>query len=61
MRADVPALTVELARLKLSMLAKEAWYYDVPFIHVTIIVHVASLCPLTNRARGMNMTVGTVG
>ena len=36
MRADVPALPVELARLKLSMLAKEAWYYDVPFMHLTI-------------------------
>ena len=36
MRADVPALPVELARLKLSMLAKEAWYYDVPFMHVTV-------------------------
>ena len=37
MRADVPALPVELARLKLSMLAKEVWYmyYDVPFMHVT--------------------------
>ena len=32
MRADVPALPVELARLNLSMLAKEAWYYDVPFM-----------------------------
>ena len=36
MRADVPVLPVELARLKLSMLAKEAWYYDVPFMHMTI-------------------------
>ena len=37
MWADVPALPVELARLKaLHMLAKEAWYYDVPFMHVTI-------------------------
>ena len=27
---DVPALPVELARLKLSMLEKEAWYYYVP-------------------------------
>ena len=36
MRADVPALPVELARLKLSMLAKEAWYYDVLFKSVTI-------------------------
>ena len=36
MRADVPALLEELARLKLSMLAKEVWYYDVPFMHVTI-------------------------
>ena len=36
MRADVPALTVELARLKFSMLAKETWYYAVPFMHVTI-------------------------
>ena len=34
--ADVPAFPVELDRLKLSMLAKEAWYYDVPFMHVTI-------------------------
>ena len=36
MRADVPALPLELARLKLSMLAKEAWYYDVPFMLVTV-------------------------
>ena len=36
MRADVPALRVELARLKFSMLAKEAWYYDGPFMHVTV-------------------------
>ena len=36
MRADVPALPVELPRLKLSMLAEEAWYFDVPFMHVTI-------------------------
>ena len=36
MRSDVPALPVELARLKLSMLGEEAWYYDVSFIHVTI-------------------------
>ena len=35
-RADLPALPVELARLKLSILAKEAWYYDIPFTHVTI-------------------------
>ena len=34
MRADLPALPVELARLKLSMLAKEVWYYDGPFTHV---------------------------
>ena len=36
MREDVPALRIELTRLKLSMLAKEAWYYDVPFVHMTI-------------------------
>ena len=36
MRANAPNLPVELARLKLSMLAKEAWYYDVPFMHVTM-------------------------
>ena len=36
MRADVPSLHVELAKLKLSMLAKEAGYNDVPFMHVTI-------------------------
>ena len=36
MRADVPVLPVELARLKPSMSAKEAWYYDVPFMHMTI-------------------------
>ena len=47
MRADVPALPVELARLKLSMLAKEAWYYDVPFMHVT-------------DEHDMNVTVGTI-
>ena len=33
MRVDVPVLPLELARLKLFMLAKEAWYYDVPFMH----------------------------
>ena len=27
MRVNVPVLPAELARLKLSMLAKEAWYY----------------------------------
>ena len=36
MRANVPALPVELTRLKPSMLAKEAWYYDVPFMRVTV-------------------------
>ena len=36
MRVDVPALPVKLGRLKPSMFAKEAWYYDVPFMHVTI-------------------------
>ena len=36
MRADVSALPVELARLKLSMLAEEAWYYDIQFMHMTI-------------------------
>ena len=38
MRADVPAFKfpVEFARLKLTMLAKEAWYYDGPFMHVTV-------------------------
>ena len=36
MTADVPALPVEFGRLKLSILAKEAWYYNVPFMHVTI-------------------------
>ena len=35
-RVDMPALPVGLARLKLSISAKEAWYYDVPFMHVTI-------------------------
>ena len=34
MWADVPA-PVGLARLKLWMLAKEAWYYDVSFMYVT--------------------------
>ena len=36
MRVDVPALPVENARLKLFMLAKEVWYYDVPFMHMII-------------------------
>ena len=36
MRVDVPAFPVKLARLKLSMLVKEAWYYDGPFMHVTV-------------------------
>ena len=36
MRLDVPALPVELARLKLSTSVKEAWYYDAPSMHVTV-------------------------
>ena len=36
MRADVPVLPVELTRLKLFMLAMEVWYYDVPFVQVTV-------------------------
>ena len=36
MRAAMPELPVELSRLKLSMLAKEVWYYNVPFMHVRI-------------------------
>ena len=52
---DVPALPVELARLKLSMLAKEAWYYDAPFMHVTI-----GSYPMLVDEQGMNVTVGTV-
>ena len=56
MRADVPVLPVELARLKLSMLAKEAWYYDVPFMRVTI-----GSQPMHVHEQGMNVTVGTVG
>ena len=42
MEGDVPALPVKLARLNSpvgdseSMLAKEAWYYDVPFMNVTV-------------------------
>ena len=36
MRLDVFALPVEFATLKLSMLAMEAWYYDVPILHVTV-------------------------
>ena len=37
MRVGVPALPVELARPKLSMLAKENdMYYDIPFKHLTI-------------------------
>ena len=35
MRADLLALPVELARLKLSMLTKEVWYCYGPFTHVT--------------------------
>ena len=35
-RTNVPVLFVQLARLKLCVLAKEAWYYDVPFMHLTI-------------------------
>ena len=52
---DVLALPVELVRLKLSMLAKEAWYYDVPFMHVTICSQ-----PMPVDEQGMNVTVGTV-
>ena len=36
MRADVPALPLELARLKLSMFAKEACFYNVPYMQMTI-------------------------
>ena len=38
MRADVPELPVELARLKFSTLVKEAWYmyHDIPYMHATI-------------------------
>ena len=36
MREEVSVLPVELTRLKLSMLTKKVWYYDVPFMHVTI-------------------------
>ena len=32
MRANMPGLPVELTRLKLSMMTKETWYYDVPFM-----------------------------
>ena len=48
MRVHVPGLPVELARLKLSVLAKEAWdmYYDIPFMHVTI----GKPMPVANRA-----------
>ena len=55
MRADVPDIPVKLARLKLSMLAKEAWYYDVPFMHVTI-----GSYPMPVDEQGMNVTVCTV-
>ena len=52
---DVPALPVELARLKPSMLTKEACHYDVPFMHVTI----GSL-PMPVDKQGMNVKVGKV-
>ena len=55
MRADVPALPVELTRLKLSTLTKEVSYYNVPFMHVTI-----GSWPMSVDKQGMNMTVGTV-
>ena len=55
MRADMPALPVDLARLKLSMFAKEAWYYDVPFMHVTFFIK-----PMLVDEQSMNVTVGTV-
>ena len=52
MRVDVPALPVELARLRLSMLAKEAWYYDVPFMPITI-----GSKPMRLDKQGMIVTV----
>ena len=36
MRVDVPVLPVELARLTLSISAKEACYYGVPFMHMNV-------------------------
>ena len=36
MRVDMPALLLELTRLKHSMLAKEAWYDDIPFMRMII-------------------------
>ena len=50
MEADAPptALTVELAKLKLSMLSKEARCYDVLYMNVTVGSYPS---PLTNRAR----------
>ena len=60
MTADVPALPVELARLKLSMLAKEAWYYDVSFMHATIGSWPIEVLRVTSQARDMP-EVGHVG
>ena len=52
----MPALPVELARLiRLLTLGKEAWYYDTPFLHVTI-----GSEPISVDEQGMNVTVSTV-
>ena len=51
MEADAPpaALPVELAKLKLSTLSKEACCYDVSYMNMT--GGIANLFPLTNRAQ----------
>ena len=46
MRMNMPALHVELTRLKLSMLSKEAWYYNLVFMHV---VRVSVVCGYATR------------
>ena len=54
-RADLPALPIELARLKLSRLVKEAWYYAGPFLYMTV-----GSWPMPFDEQDMNVTVGTV-
>ena len=50
----MPVLPAEVARLKFSMLAKEALCYDVPFMHMT-----NGSWPMPIDEPGMNVTVGT--
>ena len=50
--ASPAALPVELAKLKLSMLSKEACCYDVPYMNVTV-----GSYPMPVDEQGSNVTV----